>query len=365
MLVLFDRKIKIQTGAKSQTVNICTKENKFGTYEYRVRMHPPFFVKPDNLDEKRFGNIQEIVIYLQEQHHGKVEQRPTSYQPLSKGFTVKRRRGRSADSPQSVSAFSDYPKKIANWNGKEIEVGRSRGGVVATANPYDNLVSNGIHPWPPSEIVQKMYISRQLRAFDEQNAEQVTARFGYYSDLQSINSEDAITWSFFGTIAYASDQDKLQWTKDLFKFLSINTPMVSNVNVWLWRRIPHPDTLVSGGPEIDFGVQTDDTIVLGEAKWKSDVGKMQGKNKDKDQLLLRIEFLQKYGERFFPNAKHRVLLVVSPSGKLAPESNQESTRKGVHCSEITWDDLCSMTSHPHTEELQRYLAWKKDHSRIA
>ncbi len=46
---LFDRKIKIQTGAKSQTVNICTKENKFGTYEYTVRLHPPFFVKPDTL----------------------------------------------------------------------------------------------------------------------------------------------------------------------------------------------------------------------------------------------------------------------------------------------------------------------------
>jgi hypothetical protein len=49
MLVLFDRKIKIQTGAKSQTVNICTKENKFGTYEFTVRLHPPFFVKPDTL----------------------------------------------------------------------------------------------------------------------------------------------------------------------------------------------------------------------------------------------------------------------------------------------------------------------------
>jgi hypothetical protein len=210
-----------------------------------------------------------------------------------------------------------------------------------------------------------MYISRQLRAFDEQSAVKLTARFGYYTDLQSINSEDAITWSVFGTMTYAPNQDKLQWTKDLFKFLNINAPIARNVNIWLWRRIPHPDTLVSGGPEIDFGVQTDDTIILGEAKWKSDVGKQQGKNKDKDQLLLRIEFLQKYGERFFPNAKHRVLLVVSPSGSLAPESNQESTRKSVHCREITWDDLCSMTSHPHTEELQRYLAWKKDHSRIA
>jgi len=80
MLILFDRKIKIQTSAKSQTVNICTKENKFGIYEYKVRLHPPFFVKPDNLVEKRFGNIQEIVTYLQEQHNSQqaeiVQQNP-------------------------------------------------------------------------------------------------------------------------------------------------------------------------------------------------------------------------------------------------------------------------------------------------
>jgi len=94
------------------------------------------------------------------------------------------------------------------------------------------------------------------------------------------------------------------------------------------------------------------------------VGKKQGKKKDKNQLPLRIEFLQKYGQRLFPNAKYRALLVVSPSGEFVPEFNQESTRKGVHCREISWDDLCNMTSHPHTEELQRYLAWKKDHSRI-
>jgi len=34
----------------------------------------------------------------------------------------------------------------------------------------------------------------------------------------------------------------------------------------------YPDTLVPGGPEIDFGVFTGDILLFGEAKWKSSVG---------------------------------------------------------------------------------------------
>ena len=46
------------------------------------------------------------------------------------------------------------------------------------------------------------------------------------------------------------------------------------------RGIPHPDTLVPGGPEIDFGIQTADTLILGEAKWLSGVGRLQGVAKE-------------------------------------------------------------------------------------
>jgi hypothetical protein len=33
---------------------------------------------------------------------------------------------------------------------------------------------------------------------------------------------------------------------------------------------------VPGGPEIDFGIQTDALFLLGEAKWRSRVGAFQG-----------------------------------------------------------------------------------------
>ena len=362
MLVLFDRKIKIQTGVKSQTVNICTRENILGKYEYRVRLHPPFFVEPNSLVEKRFGNIQEIVTYLQEQHNGTMEISPLDSFPPDKHHIGNRPK---AGKPEIAKTLNHQTNTLANWNGRDMAVVRSRGGVLAAANPYDNLVSSGISPWPPAEIVQKLYQSRQLRAFDEQSAATLSERLGYYTDLQSINSEDAITWSVLGTIIYASDPDKLQWTKDFIKLLNINAPKVKSANIWLWRHIPHPDTLIQNGPEIDFGVQTDDTIVLGEAKWKSGVGKKQGKKKDKDQLILRIEFLQKYGERLYPNVKNRIVLLVSPSGDSEPSFRDKPSRHKIQCIEKSWDDLCGIASHPIAGELQRYLAWKKVHSQIA
>jgi hypothetical protein len=64
--------------------------------------------------------------------------------------------------------------------------------------------------------------------------------------------------------------------------------------------LAHPDTLVSGGPEIDFGIHTDDVFLLGEAKWRSPLGEAQGVHRDKDQLTLRREFCQKYGPRLVP-----------------------------------------------------------------
>jgi len=31
---------------------------------------------------------------------------------------------------------------------------------------------------------------------------------------------------------------------------------IDDVEIFLWRRVPHPDTLVPGGPEIDIGIST-------------------------------------------------------------------------------------------------------------
>jgi hypothetical protein len=41
MIQLCGRRVKVQTGAKSQTVNICSSANIHGEYDYKVRLTPP------------------------------------------------------------------------------------------------------------------------------------------------------------------------------------------------------------------------------------------------------------------------------------------------------------------------------------
>jgi hypothetical protein len=100
--------------------------------------------------------------------------------------------------------------------------------------------------------------------------------------IQSLHSEDAITWSVFGTIARAPQNIMETGLKDMFRLIDLPDADAYNAEIFLCRRIPHPDTLVSGGPEIDGGITTSNTVILGEAKWLSGIGAAQGKDKDKD-----------------------------------------------------------------------------------
>jgi len=100
-----------------------------------------------------------------------------------------------------------------------------------------------------------LYQSRQIRAFDEPIQTEIKRVLGFYTDLQSVHSEDAITWSFFGTIAHFDLSIRCAFVKSFVNLLELPLSSPKTANIWLWRRIPHPDTLVSGGPEIDFGIQ--------------------------------------------------------------------------------------------------------------
>ncbi len=249
---------------------------------------------------------------------------------------------------------------MKDWNGQEVEVITSKGGVIALVNPYDNLISTGISPWPPSEIVQKLYKSLQIKAYPEAQGERARDFLGYYSDLQSIHSEDAMTWSAFGTVAKATEETRNRWVEDLLEVIGIKAHPVDHSEIFLWRRIPHPDTLVPGGPEIDFGIHTEKVIILGEAKWLSPVDTGQGKDKDKDQIELRTQFLNKYGRKLYPSVEEMVVLGVGLKGDIVKTYKDGAVQRIG----ITWDEVCNIESHPLAAELRRYLAWKKGHSKL-
>jgi hypothetical protein len=150
--------------------------------------------------------------------------------------------------------------------------------------------------------------------------------------------------------------------RELLKLIDVENSS-EKAHVWLWRRLPHPETLVPGGPEIDFGIQTDDVFLLGEAKWRSSIGAAQGANRDKDQLVLRREFCEKYGRRLLPDVKRFVVLGVSWKGGLLPNADTEAEGVTLHARDVTWETVVGLGSHPSAEELRGYLRWKIENSK--
>lgn len=104
-------------------------------------------------------------------------------------------------------------------------------------------------------------------------------------------------------------------------------------------------------------------MLLGEAKWLSGVGRGQGKNRDKDQLMLRREFIRKYGEVLYPGTSHFVVLSVSAGGDMQPSTDDELGFATLHCRDTTWETLCGLEAHPLSGELEQYRTWKERNSR--
>jgi len=252
-----------------------------------------------------------------------------------------------------------------DWKGRTIEMARSVGGVFACGSPWDGVVHGDVAPWPPPELVQKLYQSRQSRAYRDAEFVAATRLHGYYSDLQSVHSEDAVTWSLFGPVAYATAPIRDAYAAELLNYVLGKSASPAPSHVWLWRRLPHPDNLVSGGPEIDFGIQTASVLLLGEAKWRSGVGASQGVDGMKDQVKLRVEFCEKYGALLYPGVEQFVVLLVSQvRGALTPSQNALGSEH-VRVLEATWEELGSLEANPWHEEFIAQLMWRKVRSQAS
>jgi hypothetical protein len=219
----------------------------------------------------------------------------------------------------------------------------------------DNVIRGGSGSWPPPEIVQKLCQSQQLSAFLPEDQSLLTHKLGYYTDLQSINSEDAIQWSYFGALVYGSADQRVTFANWLLE--TLNLPQrTTSCFMELWRRVPHPDNLTPGGPEIDLLVHGDSCVILCESKWRSGEGRWQGIAGKTTQLELRCQFLEKYGRRLYGDVGFAVLyIVLDESQRPSPVS---ASSIPVHV--IRWADLCAYTAHPRLEEVRDYYDWKRN-----
>ena len=238
--------------------------------------------------------------------------------------------------------------RIRSWKGNEIKVAQSRGGKISVCDYKDNLIVPASSTWPHPDIVKKLYQSKHVSDFDEPERHELAKELGFYSDLQSLRSEDAITWSIFGTLHYFSKDRQIDFVNSLLDIIDVKIS-VNDCFIELWTRIAHPDTIVSGGPELDLEIVCDNLVIFGEAKWLSKVAEGQGKKKDKDQLQLRREFMIRLGNRIFPKASKRLVLAVGLF-ETDPHVGQQST---------TWEEICTRTQHPLKSEITDYYFWKR------
>ena len=241
---------------------------------------------------------------------------------------------------------------LQDWNENKVAYIESKGKVKVLLNPLENLVHTDIFPWPTPEIMQKLSRSDRRKSFTQN---QLSSLIDHYSDLQSLNSEDAITWSIFGPLMYHPKEKRNAFVSDLLEMAGVRDAACEHTHVWLWRRVPHPDTAVSGGPELDFGILTDNTLVFGESKWNSGIAKNQGKKGDKNQIQLRVEFLKKYARQLYPQVKNKRVLLITRE-----EDNGFNTESndGVEVNNLVWEKVCAIGSHPLSAEVARYYRWK-------
>jgi len=249
-------------------------------------------------------------------------------------------------------------RQVESWRSTPIELAESRGGVLAVSRLSDNLITTGVSPWPPPEIAQKTYGSRQARAFHGADRDVAESELGYYCDLQSLHSEDAVTWSVFGPLIYGSEASRLAFSAGMLSELGAAVDSVERARIWLWRRLPHPENLAPGGPEIDFGIQTDGALILGEAKWLSGLGAGQGRGGDKDQIQIRSEYIAKYGERVFPGVRQFIVLGVSPEGDLVAPGDRDLPGARLSLRNLAWEQVAGLPGIPCEEEVRHYITWK-------
>jgi hypothetical protein len=261
-------------------------------------------------------------------------------------------------------------KHLPNWRlpqGPPIVAGESSGsGRLALENYDDNLVRGEVVPWPPPEIVQKLVRSKHENDFIGIDNETVTRRLNYYSDLQSVASEDALTWSIIGPIVYASHDVRQAWNERFLALVGVENSLqaASDTSLWMWRTIPHPAQLQARSrPELDFGLLTRDVVLFGEGKWNSRVGRRQGPDQTHDQITLRRSYLTNHAPLLW-GAKEYVLLIIVRDGNPVPEARPGVTAlaNAVYREVVlSWEQVVAIPEHPAAAELTAYLNWKLVH----
>ena len=209
------------------------------------------------------------------------------------------------------------------------------------------------------------YVARKSW-FAGDDAAALAAELGRISKFQSLKSEDAVTWSWFGTLALAEPEDRraaIQW---LYERLDLGLTATTGVQIDQWMRVIHPNAPQSpNGPELDARIDDPGgALIYVEAKWDAVLGTGKGRHegtKD-DQVLLRRSALRTEPALAHDKRDFVVMGVSNASPDLAiyTEPQQQPPLRPVAVAWLTWDDLADCDAHPRAGEFRCYLAWKRE-----
>jgi hypothetical protein len=222
---------------------------------------------------------------------------------------------------------------------------------------------------PGAEITRKAdRASGQLRSFPIADHARLTAVLNHYSDVQSENSEDTVTWSVFGAI------DPAIWLPDLLTraFGEADRPTI--LRGPFWARIPHPDTtLIQQGPEAELTLIGSGWCYGVEAKWRQDIKDRQGARRDMTQIDMRA-----HTARTTAATENWGVLVVVPSPRRYPFAKRRESvfrryfepigqenyvalphAQSQRAAIITWEEILMIVcKYPSHKLVAYYLDWR-------
>lgn len=227
----------------------------------------------------------------------------------------------------------------------------------------------GNQEWPVAVVKQvNAYVARRSW-FAAEDAGVLAARLGRISKFQSLNSEDAVTWSWFGTLGLAEPASRrlaIQWLYDRLGLALTASP---DVVIDQWMRVVHPNAPVSSkGPELDARIDDPGVaLIYVEAKWDAVLGAGKGRveGEQDDQIVLRRDAMR-VEKALADDRREFIVLGISndaPDLSVYDEARRQPPLRPVQIAWLTWVDLADCDAHPRAGEFRQYLRWKRRHAK--
>ena len=252
--------------------------------------------------------------------------------------------------------------EISDWNEKAIEACYNlESGLFATLHPNQNIVCKAQNAGQSSELKRKFTQRGKDPNFSKEACLSNTNwSLGYYCDLQSIESAQAIAWSTFGLVSDSTSLIKYNWMLDFFKCLDLAGASADDAQFFFWRKLPSATKPSNLCPECDVMIATQNTLTVILCYWNN-IQTESNANLIKEQIKKIDAFL--FDEQKFNSTTERTfnILLVDQSTDIQKEDLQADLN--YNFSTTTWNTLCGFKSHPLCEEIQRYYQWKCKHTK--